>query len=335
MQPSPSAAEKELLDNIWRDQAKPQGPAIDFSRQAFPAAWARQGAPTDPAELAEAVKERMGWPQWVRLYAKPALAVVAASRLARQRTGAGGVMWMAPGTGSPLESPNGAPGLAMLRGDWAPDRQSMSDAARQARDKGLLLCLDECVTGFRLAPGGAAEYFSIEPDLALLGDTLAAGLPLGVLAGSGEAPPEPKAAPSPEACQAAAGVLARLDRDLPERIEALGRLLVLGLTGSLIRAQVADQVEWEGIPAMPRLKGRRLWAFIELCKQEGLTLAPLVLPDPDLDLHEVAPALWARLVRAAARLRVLPEGGMAPLGWRDAAQATSCARVGDILAGLD
>ncbi len=335
MLPSPSAAEKELLENIWRDQARPQGPALDFSRQAFPAQWARQGRETSPDELAGSLRARLGWPQWVRLYAKPALAVVAASRLAKARSGAGGVMWMAPGTGSPFQSSGEAPGMAVLRGDWAPHPDTMAAAAESIRERGLLFCLDECVTGFRLAPGGAAEHFALEPDLVLMGNALAAGLPLGVLAGTGDAPPGAGKAPGPEACKAAAGVLARLDRELPGRLYSLGRLLVLGLMAYLGRAQVADQVEWEGPLAMPRLKGRRLWAFIELCKEEGLTLAPLVLPDPDLDPAQAAQDIWPRLARSAARLRVLPEGEMAPLGWRDAAQATSCARVSDILAELD
>jgi len=37
--------------------------------------------------------------------------------------------------------------------------------------------------GFRLAPGGAAEYFGVEPDLVTYGKTLGGGLPVGVVCG--------------------------------------------------------------------------------------------------------------------------------------------------------
>ena len=54
-------------------------------------------------------------------------------------------------------------------------------------DNGVLLILDEVVTGFRLALGGAQEYFGVTPDLA--GPTArssAAGGPLGCVAGKAE-----------------------------------------------------------------------------------------------------------------------------------------------------
>ena len=53
---------------------------------------------------------------------------------------------------------------------------------RSARH-GALLVLDEVITGFRVAPGGAQELFGIEPDLAVLGKVLGGGLPLAAVAG--------------------------------------------------------------------------------------------------------------------------------------------------------
>jgi len=47
---------------------------------------------------------------------------------------------------------------------------------------GVLLILDERISGFRLARGGMAELAGIIPDIAVYGDGLAGGLPLGVLA---------------------------------------------------------------------------------------------------------------------------------------------------------
>lgn len=48
---------------------------------------------------------------------------------------------------------------------------------------GVLLILDEVVTGFRYGLGGAQAYFDIKPDLATYGKIIGGGLPVGALAG--------------------------------------------------------------------------------------------------------------------------------------------------------
>jgi glutamate-1-semialdehyde 2,1-aminomutase len=48
---------------------------------------------------------------------------------------------------------------------------------------GVLLILDEVITGFRLAYGGGQEYFDVTPDLATYGKILGGGLPIGAVAG--------------------------------------------------------------------------------------------------------------------------------------------------------
>ncbi len=48
---------------------------------------------------------------------------------------------------------------------------------------GVLMILDEVVTGFRLGLGGAQEFFSIKPDLATYAKILGGGLPVGLVAG--------------------------------------------------------------------------------------------------------------------------------------------------------
>ena len=55
--------------------------------------------------------------------------------------------------------------------------------AEVCRGNGIVLILDEVFVGFRLARGGAAEYFGVTPDLVTYGKTLGGGLPVGVLAG--------------------------------------------------------------------------------------------------------------------------------------------------------
>src|SRR5947199_2539848 len=50
-------------------------------------------------------------------------------------------------------------------------------------DNGVPLIFDEVVTGFRLAYGGAQEYYGVEPDLCTLGKVIGGGFPLAAIAG--------------------------------------------------------------------------------------------------------------------------------------------------------
>jgi len=45
------------------------------------------------------------------------------------------------------------------------------------------LIFDEVYTGFRLAPGGAQEYFGVSADMVVYGKTVAGGMPIGVVCG--------------------------------------------------------------------------------------------------------------------------------------------------------
>jgi glutamate-1-semialdehyde 2,1-aminomutase len=67
------------------------------------------------------------------------------------------------------------------------DREAYADwlkwLAAVCRDAGIVLIFDEVFVGFRLAPGGAAEYFGVKPDLVTYGKTLGGGLPVGVICG--------------------------------------------------------------------------------------------------------------------------------------------------------
>jgi glutamate-1-semialdehyde 2,1-aminomutase len=51
---------------------------------------------------------------------------------------------------------------------------------------GALLIFDEVITGFRLAKGGAQEYYNVMPDLTTLGKIIGGGLPVGAYGGRKE-----------------------------------------------------------------------------------------------------------------------------------------------------
>ncbi|HEX4382445.1 MAG TPA: glutamate-1-semialdehyde 2,1-aminomutase [Myxococcales bacterium] len=56
----------------------------------------------------------------------------------------------------------------------------------ETRKAGSLLILDEVMTGFRVARGGAQEKYGIEPDLTCLGKVIGGGLPVGAYGGREE-----------------------------------------------------------------------------------------------------------------------------------------------------
>jgi glutamate-1-semialdehyde 2,1-aminomutase len=65
----------------------------------------------------------------------------------------------------------------------APDPEFLPALRRLATAHGALLVFDEVMTGFRVAPGGAAEYFGITPDLTTLGKVIGGGLPVAAYGG--------------------------------------------------------------------------------------------------------------------------------------------------------
>jgi glutamate-1-semialdehyde 2,1-aminomutase len=94
---------------------------------------------------------------------------------------------------NPLQAlhPNaGAPGDSTLIDSGRKahfDREGYTDWLRRLREvcsaRGIVLIFDEVFVGFRLAPGGAQEYFGVRADLVTYGKTVAGGLPVGVLCG--------------------------------------------------------------------------------------------------------------------------------------------------------
>jgi len=106
------------------------------------------------------------------------------------------------------------------------------------RAAGALLILDEVITGFRVARGGAQELYGVEPDLTVLGKVLGGGLPAAAFAGPREL--MERIAPAGDVYQAgtlsgnplavAAGLttLRRLDDRAYERLRDLTERLVDG-----------------------------------------------------------------------------------------------------------
>ena len=62
----------------------------------------------------------------------------------------------------------------------------LKDLEEFCKNEGILLIFDEVITGFRLAPGGAGEYFDVDADLTTMGKIIGGGLPVGAYGGKKE-----------------------------------------------------------------------------------------------------------------------------------------------------
>ena len=125
-----------------------------------------------------------------------------------------------------------------------PERGFLEGLRSLTRDRGALLILDEVMTGFRIARGGATERFGVRGDLVTLGKIIGGGLPVGAY--GGPAAIMDQLAPLGPVYQAgtlsgnplamAAGIAALELLDAPgtyERLEALGEQLDRGMRASI------------------------------------------------------------------------------------------------------
>jgi len=67
------------------------------------------------------------------------------------------------------------------------NREFLAELRRITRQIGAFLIFDEVITGFRLAPGGAQEFYGVIPDVSTYGKVAGGGLPFGALGGTAEA----------------------------------------------------------------------------------------------------------------------------------------------------
>ncbi len=123
-----------------------------------------------------------------------------------------------------------------------PEGGYLGELAKICRDLDILLILDEVMTGFRVAPGGAQELYAVVPDLTTFGKILGGGLPQGAVGGRREimelfGPGDPAArafhggtnAAHPLAMASGLAALNLLDGGAYGHLNRLGDLLFKGL----------------------------------------------------------------------------------------------------------
>jgi glutamate-1-semialdehyde 2,1-aminomutase len=86
----------------------------------------------------------------------------------------------APGDSSLVDSSRGA---HFDRDAYAAWLKALRDICTE---RGIVLIFDEVFVGFRIARGGAQEYFGVKADMVTYGKTLGGGLPVGVVCGRRE-----------------------------------------------------------------------------------------------------------------------------------------------------
>jgi glutamate-1-semialdehyde 2,1-aminomutase len=71
-------------------------------------------------------------------------------------------------------------------GPIPPEEGYLGDVRKITSENDVLLILDEVITGFRLALGGAQEFYGVNADLTILGKIVGGGFPIGMLGGKKE-----------------------------------------------------------------------------------------------------------------------------------------------------
>jgi glutamate-1-semialdehyde 2,1-aminomutase len=200
--------------------------------------------------------------------------------------------------------------------------QALRDTTRR---HGALLILDEVMTGFRLARGGAQELYGVTPDITTLGKIIGGGLPVGAYGGRRDimeqiAPAGPvyqagTLSGNPLAMTAGLTVLRRLrDRSVYARLEEAGRRLCEGLSEAAREAGVetvtnrvgsmftaffsgAEVTDW---PSAAKSDRDRYGKFFHAMLGEGVYLAPSQFEAAFISLAHTD-ELLERTVEAARR----------------------------------
>jgi glutamate-1-semialdehyde 2,1-aminomutase len=165
-------------------------------------------------------------------------------------------------------------------------------------DYGIVLIFDEVKTGFRIAPGGAQEYFGIQADLVTYAKAIANGFPLAVIGGKrgimevvgrGVSQGGTYCANAVGAAAADATLELLEDGQILKGIDAQGTKLKAGISRILTEAGIAHQVKGPGAMFGILLMEDDAWEFRDMRKHNGdlyeaiamELVARGVIPDPD------------------------------------------------------
>ena len=135
-----------------------------------------------------------------------------------------------------------------------PDEGFLEFLRDVSADAGALLVLDEVISGFRVAPGGAQQREGVTPDIVILGKVIGGGLPAAAYAGrralmeriapAGDVYQAGTLSGNPLATAAGLATLRLLDRQAYERLEQVSRTLAEGLQAAGREGGMPVRVVW-------------------------------------------------------------------------------------------
>jgi len=145
-----------------------------------------------------------------------------------------------------------------------PDPGYLESLRELVHAHGALLVFDEVVTGFRVALGGAQEYYGVTPDLACFGKAMGNGMPIAALVGRAELMREFDTVffsgtfgGETLSIAAALAVLDKLQREpIIDRLWQYGEQLCRGATAAIAAQKLDGTVALAGLPPWKTLSFR-------------------------------------------------------------------------------
>ena len=171
-------------------------------------------------------------------------------------------------------------------GARTPSPGYLKEVRALARKAGAVLVFDETLSGFRVHEGGAQSLYGVEADLMVFGESLANGMPLGVLAGRRDLVEAVQAA---EPLRAEVASLAAAKAVL-HRLKAEPVIATLRVGGAEIQAETAERLKGHGLDALVQLTGDPAAGRLQFRRPPS---GPLAGVDP----HAVK-SLWMNECRA-------------------------------------
>ena len=216
----------------------------------------------------------------------------------------------------------------------------LSALAKIARANGALLIFDEVITGFRLAFGGAAEFYGVTPDLVTYGKIIGGGFPVGAFGGRADLMDQ--VAPvgavyqagtlsgNPVAMAAGHAALRKLLRDKPWEM--------LAKRAALLRENIAsiskDQLQRKKISPNCVAIGSMFWiTFTDSATHDAVARAEWQIPPAQ---HILFPALFHGLLNRGYYLAPSAfEPGFLSTAHDESELSEFAQALGEILAEMD
>ncbi len=190
--------------------------------------------------------------------------------------------------------------VAANMGVVLPQKGFLEDLRNIATENNAVLIFDEVITGFRLAKGGAQEYYGVMPDLTTMGKIIGGGLPVGAYGGKKEimsmlAPLGPvyqagTLSGNPLAMAAGIAMLKelnkpgfyaelerkadKLEKGLIENLQKTGHKAVINRVGSLMTLFFNDSDKIQTFEDVMKSDSEKYARYFRLALESGVYLAP-------------------------------------------------------------